>query len=227
MRGPAGKQGLQTRAKILEAAEQTFAAHGFDATRLSEIAELAGLKRASMLYYFPDKQALYDAVLQGLLGALFMRASALFAQPVPLAQRIEAMVDVWVEFAWERPAIAHILLREVATPSPTSELKRYTDPFFQLVRASLEPAPANENDARAAIVGALHFVSVVAGATVFFVAAMPALDPALAAKARGTEARREHKRRMRELVLGMMQSEASEGDPENRQGAKDATDAKT
>lgn len=202
-----GTRASATRSKILEAAEHVFATRGFEGTRLADIADRAGLRRASMLYYFPDKQALYDAVLQQLLGALFARAASLFAQPLPLAARIEAMVDVWVDFAWERPAIAHILLREVAdaAPSPRPELRRYTEPFFQMVRASLSSPENKSSDPHSAIVGALHFVSTVAGATVFFVAGMPALDPTLAEQAKGDVARADHKRRMRALVVSMMQ----------------------
>jgi len=57
----------RTRSGILGAAERLFAQRGYQATRLEEIAEQVGIRRASLFYYFKDKRALYDAVLENVL----------------------------------------------------------------------------------------------------------------------------------------------------------------
>ena len=44
-------------------AERHFAAAGFDAARMEDVAREVGIKRAGIFYYFRDKRALYDAVL--------------------------------------------------------------------------------------------------------------------------------------------------------------------
>ncbi|WP_067520141.1 TetR/AcrR family transcriptional regulator [Endozoicomonas ascidiicola] len=48
---------------ILKAAEAEFASHGFRGTTLQSIADHAGLPKANILYYFSNKQELYEAVL--------------------------------------------------------------------------------------------------------------------------------------------------------------------
>ncbi|RMI30391.1 TetR/AcrR family transcriptional regulator [Nocardia stercoris] len=53
----------QTRAKIMDAALNLFAARGFDDVRVSEIARLAEVSEATIFNYFPTKE---DLVYQGM-----------------------------------------------------------------------------------------------------------------------------------------------------------------
>lgn len=57
--------GPTTREAVLDAAERCFAACGFDAAAVRDIAADAGLKnQASLYHYFRNKRALYEAVLE-------------------------------------------------------------------------------------------------------------------------------------------------------------------
>jgi AcrR family transcriptional regulator len=58
------------REAILDAAESRFAAHGFDATTIKQIAGAVGVNTALLYYYFTDKEALYAAVIARLLERL-------------------------------------------------------------------------------------------------------------------------------------------------------------
>jgi AcrR family transcriptional regulator len=53
-----------TRRKIVAAAAQLFAAQGFHETTLAEIAGVAGITAPSLIYHYPTKEALCDAVLR-------------------------------------------------------------------------------------------------------------------------------------------------------------------
>jgi TetR/AcrR family transcriptional regulator len=53
----------RTKEAILVAADNRFAARGFEGTSLQEIAEAAGVARSTPAYFFRSKEALYDAVL--------------------------------------------------------------------------------------------------------------------------------------------------------------------
>ncbi len=70
---PKHPRGERTQRAILEAAEALFARRGFPATRLEDVAEIVGIRRPSILYYYPDKAQLYDAVLGDVLGGLLER----------------------------------------------------------------------------------------------------------------------------------------------------------
>lgn len=52
-----------TRKKILDQALELFAARGYDAVSVGEIAEAAGIKAPSLYNHFPSKQAIFDALI--------------------------------------------------------------------------------------------------------------------------------------------------------------------
>lgn len=53
----------QTRARIVAAAAEVFAAGGYDAASLRSIAAAAGMSHPGVLHHFPTKEHLLDAVL--------------------------------------------------------------------------------------------------------------------------------------------------------------------
>ena len=65
----AGRTRIQTRNReaILGAALEVFAARGFRGATLDQIAAAAGLSKPNLLYYFPSKEAIHAALLEGLL----------------------------------------------------------------------------------------------------------------------------------------------------------------
>ncbi len=52
---------------ILEAALEVFSSQGFRGATLDQIAEVAGLSKPNLLYYFPSKEAIHRALLTNLL----------------------------------------------------------------------------------------------------------------------------------------------------------------
>jgi TetR/AcrR family transcriptional regulator len=172
-----GSRAARTRASILSAAEALFAEKGFAATRLEDVAENVGIRRASIVYYFKDKRELYDAVLEDVFRDLFERIEAALSSPAPILVRIEDCVNAWVDFVGRRPSFARILLREVAdaTPDLPPTLLRHTQPFISLVEREVYDRPGGLGPLKDTGIDPIHVASTVAGATVFFVAAMPAL----------------------------------------------------
>src|SRR6266700_948668 len=53
-----------TRARLIEAAGEVFADHGYQSATVREICARAGANIAAVNYYFGDKLALYVAVLR-------------------------------------------------------------------------------------------------------------------------------------------------------------------
>jgi TetR/AcrR family transcriptional regulator len=49
---------------IMEAAQKRFAHYGLAKTTMTEIAEDIGMSKASLYYYFPDKEAIFKAVIK-------------------------------------------------------------------------------------------------------------------------------------------------------------------
>jgi TetR/AcrR family transcriptional regulator len=168
----------RTRSAVLEAAEALFAERGFAATRLEDVADRVGIRRASLVYYFRDKQELYHAVLASVFGGLLAKIEAALSRPDPLPARIEAGVRAWVDYVGERPSIARLILREVADAAPGRRpaVIEHTKPFFALVRRQVFERDRGEQQ-KLTTIDPVHLASAIAGATVFFVAAMPTLLP--------------------------------------------------
>jgi len=170
----------RTRGAILAAAEQLFARHGYAATRLEDVAEAVGVKRAALFYHFRDKRLLYDAVVEEAFGDLVARLDQALSGPGEIATRFEAAVEAWVDTIAARPTLARLILRHAAEVEagdgrskslfPAAErLVRMGWALFDEGRASGELRPTHDDP--------FHTASALIGATVFYVAALPALLP--------------------------------------------------
>ena len=58
------RDAARTRAKILEAAREEFAARGFAGARIEAIASRAGFAKQLLYHYFPSKEALFEETLK-------------------------------------------------------------------------------------------------------------------------------------------------------------------
>jgi TetR/AcrR family transcriptional regulator len=95
-------------------AEDVFAARGYDRARLDDVAERVGIRRASLLYHFKDKGALYGAVLDSIFADLIDGHMRVLSGDGPAGARLEATVDLWLDVTARRPNIVRIMLREIA-----------------------------------------------------------------------------------------------------------------
>jgi TetR/AcrR family transcriptional regulator len=168
----------RTRFAILAAAESGFAKRGYAATRLEDVADAVGVKRAALFYHFRDKQALYDAVIEDAFGDLVARVEAALLAAGPIAPRLEAAVAAWVDAIEARPALARLILRHAADaeerPStllfPAAErLLERAWALFEEGRRSGELEPLHDDP--------FHAASALIGATVFYVSALAPLLP--------------------------------------------------
>jgi AcrR family transcriptional regulator len=64
------RNALETKRRILEAAESEFAAKGFDGARLGTIARAAAVQQALIHHYFGDKEGLHGEVVRSGLASM-------------------------------------------------------------------------------------------------------------------------------------------------------------
>ncbi len=105
---------IPTRQRILDAALDLFGARGVDAVSLDEIARHVGVRKQTVLYWFPSKDELVDAVLEAVAAELVVviDAAVRAAADEPL-DRIDAVVRAVFRPAVRRPALLG-LVREVS-----------------------------------------------------------------------------------------------------------------
>jgi AcrR family transcriptional regulator len=164
----------KTRSRILEAAALRFAERGFADTRLEDVGEDVGIGRSAVLYHFKDKRLLYRAVLDVLFGGLLVELRSALTAAGTLAERLEASVRAFVDYMGQHPTTARLAVRESVNPDPEirEEIQAQARPFLILLEMIFEEGERS-GVFRPRRSDPLHFVSTVAGATLFYVAALP------------------------------------------------------
>ncbi len=104
-------QGERTVERVLDAAEGLFSQSGLEATSLREVARAAGLRAPSLYNHFPDKEALYEAVLERALRPMLEVIEAFLAAG-DAAYREPRIVEDMMALLARRPAIARLLHHE-------------------------------------------------------------------------------------------------------------------
>lgn len=160
------RQGEATRNAIIAAAEKHFALQGFAATHLEDIAEEADIRAATLLYYFPSKQALYDEMDK----AIFRSAEALITTYLtgrtdPYDKLIR-LIDAWLDFLVARPTAARIYQRNMAGSGMQHPPREFSGParerFVSLVREGQSSSAFRSVDPN-------HLLYIVGGGIVNFV----------------------------------------------------------
>lgn len=111
-------RGEATRKAILAAAEQVFADVGYEAARMEDVAQVVGIRRPSIVYHFPSKQDLYDAVESDLFEKMHAASRLALKQAQGPLERLLALLDAWLDYIVQRPTAARILQRLVADVTP-------------------------------------------------------------------------------------------------------------
>ena len=106
-----GQQDLKEQ--ILDTAEQLFTDQGYAGTSIRSIAETAGVNPALVHYYFGNKHALLENVLQRTLAPM---AGALATLKENETTSVDDIVGLLITMAAEHPNIPRLLTREVLLP---------------------------------------------------------------------------------------------------------------
>src|SRR4051812_23578243 len=86
------------RAQLLAAAQDVFAANGYPAAPMGEIAERAGVSKPVLYQHFPGKLELYMALLQTHADELINRVTGAMESTTDNKQRVQAAVRAYFDF---------------------------------------------------------------------------------------------------------------------------------
>ena len=112
------RNAVETKRRILEAAEQEFAAKGFDGARLGSIARAAEVQQALIHHYFNDKEGLHAEVVRSGLAVVTEGVGELLARmdaPAPAPAKKGARPRKNAELENLTKAFVELLLRFFAT----------------------------------------------------------------------------------------------------------------
>ena len=123
---------VDTRDRVLQAAQALFAEFGYRGTSLRDIAKRIGVRAPSLLHHFPSKQQLYLAVLDQMFESLADAAAAIVWRHEGRQERMRQAVGHTVDFIASHPDFVRIMWKEMADESGTGRqvLKRRLPPLF-------------------------------------------------------------------------------------------------
>ncbi len=107
----------QNETLILQAAEKVFAEAGFGGATMQLIADMAGLPKANLHYYFPTKEALYRQVVQNIFEIWLHAAGSMDRAPGPV-EGIGAYIDAKMEISRRHPDGSKVWASEVMHGAP-------------------------------------------------------------------------------------------------------------
>ena len=103
----------KTKTDILRLTIPLFAKHGYDKVSMRQIADIVGIKAASLYHHFPDKQTLYIEALSQTFSkhADFMSES--FALQISPEQRLRQLILQLCTLVNEDPDLSNLMQREI------------------------------------------------------------------------------------------------------------------
>ncbi|HUO47913.1 MAG TPA: TetR/AcrR family transcriptional regulator [Acidimicrobiales bacterium] len=137
-RGSSTSEGA-TAERILDAALGAFGSRGYEAVSLDALAEGLGIRKQSILYWFPSKELLLEAVIDRSAGQLAAALEASLAAAGDGWSRVEAVVRSVFRLAARRPELLG-LVREASRlgPPAATRLIAALDPLVERASSFLE-----------------------------------------------------------------------------------------
>jgi len=103
--------------RILDAALEVFSSYGFRGATIDQIAELCGMTKPNLLYYFRRKDDIYLAVLHRTLDAWLQPLETLGASDDPAAE-IRAYIDRKLQMSRDNPKASRLFAMEIVQGAP-------------------------------------------------------------------------------------------------------------
>ncbi len=139
---------LSSRERIIRAARKAFAERGHDGVSMSEIAQMAGVKKALIYYYFPSKEDLFYEVWQYSIDELEDHVFSETSDENVYVSKLKRILRSYIDFITSKNEIKKIMDQERANLSreDNESWKRVRDRY----EALKEKLSSAINDAKAA-----------------------------------------------------------------------------
>jgi TetR/AcrR family transcriptional regulator len=155
--------------RILQAATELFARHGFDHVSMNAVAEAAGVSKANIFHHFKSKDELYVRSLSQACEASRSSLDAMAEGEGDAWQRIRRFVDDHLQHMMEYSRDSRLILREVVENRPGTAQRLaqevFRDNFNRLVGII---ADCQREGALRAELDPVFVATLLLGANVFF-----------------------------------------------------------
>lgn len=104
----------QTEERIFEAAMAVFEEKGYDAARMQEIADRAGINKSLLHYYFRSKDQLFDIVFNKLFEKMFSKIIGVFLSEKSFEEKIRLYFEEHISFFQQNPTLPIFIMSEIS-----------------------------------------------------------------------------------------------------------------
>jgi TetR/AcrR family fatty acid metabolism transcriptional regulator len=121
--------------RILDAAVRVFAAQGYEASRIGDVAKEAGVAYGLVYHYYASKDAVLEAVFREAWGRLLAAVELAEQTGEDAAEQLELVVKIVLRSWRDDPDLVRLLVREVTrNPHIQDELDEIGQAFASLER---------------------------------------------------------------------------------------------
>lgn len=104
---------LSTEEKILKAAVEVFVRDGYDGSRMQDIADVAGINKALLHYYFRSKDKLFEKVFDEKIQSFFPKMDETLARDISFVEKIDFFIEGYIKLMLQNPFIPLFVLNTV------------------------------------------------------------------------------------------------------------------
>jgi AcrR family transcriptional regulator len=126
--------------QILEAAQEVFFKKSFYEATMEDIAQLSGVKKPTIYYYYPSKIDLASELIEQYIKKLFEKIEEIIHQTTNIKQRIKTIVDFYINLLEENSKIFIIMQRIGYDFMQKEESKKKINELFEKLRAKQKEA---------------------------------------------------------------------------------------
>jgi AcrR family transcriptional regulator len=181
-RSTARRRPEKSRAAILKAAVAEFAEHGIAGARTDAIARAARVNKALLYYYFKDKDALYEAVLDHVFSGLRERLIPVLDGDLGPREKMLEYAGTYFDYIAANPRFPRVVQGEWMRMGPKGNpqmlriAREYFAPIYRRVAEMLREG-IEKRQFRA--VNPIDFMPSLVGIIVFYFSTAPAMKTLL------------------------------------------------
>jgi AcrR family transcriptional regulator len=143
----------EKRDRIIAAAGPVLEKYGLQGTTVGAIAKAAGLDRATVYYYFPDKFALFRSAIHDGLAEMFQALDAVAVETGPSSERLQRAVRIvmsvferhypYLYIYFQEGASSEVIDKATSTETLHSGV-RYEEVLLEIVQGGIDSGEFGE-----------------------------------------------------------------------------------
>ncbi|MBU1035125.1 TetR/AcrR family transcriptional regulator [bacterium] len=133
-------ENINKKEKILEAAREVFFRKSFYEATMDDIAQLSGIKKPTIYYYFSSKIDLASQLLEVNVKKIFVKISEIISTTNNIKQRIKMIVDFYINLLEENSKTFIIMQRIGYDFMQKEDSKKKINELFEKLRKKQKEA---------------------------------------------------------------------------------------